>query len=69
VVDLNKAIAWSSNVYFYILGGGLNGIKNYSNKKGIGIDRLSVGYSDFGFGEKTGIEKFKEKSGLVPDRE
>ncbi len=69
IVNLNKAIAWSSNVYFYILGGGLKGIKNYSYRKGLGIDILSKGYKSFGFGEKTEIEKFKEKSGLVPDRE
>jgi len=68
-VDLKKAIAWSSNVYFYILGGGLNGILNYSNKTGLGIDVMSKEYGEFGFGEKTGIEKFKEKIGLVPDRE
>jgi len=68
-VDLKKAIAWSSNVYFYIIGGGLNGILNYSNRKGLGIDVMSKTYREFGFGEKTGIEKFKEKKGLVPDRE
>ncbi|HIP21394.1 MAG TPA: hypothetical protein EYG72_00265 [Candidatus Pacebacteria bacterium] len=62
-------MAWSSNVYFYILGGGLNGILNYSNKTGLGIDVMSKEYGEFGFGEKTGIEKFKEKIGLVPDRE
>jgi len=47
----------------------LNGILNYSNKTGLGIDVMSKEYGEFGFGEKTGIEKFKEKIGLVPDRE
>jgi cell division protein FtsI/penicillin-binding protein 2 len=47
----------------------LKGIKDYSNREGLGIDRLKKGYKSFGFGEKTGIEKFKEKTGLVPDRE
>lgn len=68
-VNLYDAIAKSSNVYFYIVGGGLNGIEGYSNRKGLGIEKIKKGYSDFGFGEKTEIERFKEKTGLVPDRE
>ena len=68
-LDLYKAIAWSSDVYFYILGGGLHGIKNYANREGLGIKRLYQGLHNFGFGEKTEIEKFKEKSGLVPNPE
>jgi penicillin-binding protein 2 len=47
----------------------LHGIKNYADREGLGIERLDKGYKSFGFGEKTGLERFKEKSGLVPNPE
>ena len=61
--DLNKAIAESCDVYFYILGGG------YGNKKGLGIDRMNYYYRLFGFGQKTGIDIAGERIGLLPDPE
>ena len=62
IVDLNKAIAQSSNVYFYILGGGI-----YGGKKGLGIDILEKNFLSFGLGEKTGIQLFAEKQGQIPN--
>ncbi len=64
-IDLNQAIAWSSNVYFYLLGGGYPP----EHIKGLGIEKLERYFKNFGFGEKTGIEKFSEKTGLVPNPE
>lgn len=60
VEDLRKAIAFSSDVYFYIVGGG------YGSKKGLGIDRLSYWFQTYGLTSKTGIDLLGETSGFVP---
>jgi penicillin-binding protein 2 len=57
VVDLNKAIVESCDVYFYDLAHDL------------GIDRLHKFLSGFGFGHKTGIDLTEELGGLLPSRE
>ena len=62
-VDMKKAIANSSNVYFYIVGGG------YKNRIGLGIDVIEKYYRKFGFGSKVGIKEFSEKFGVVPNIE
>jgi penicillin-binding protein 2 len=59
--DLRKAIAFSSDVYFYRVGGG------YGSQKGLGIERLKYWYETFGFTKATGIELPREASGFVPD--
>ena len=59
-VDVRKAIAWSSDIFFYTIGGG------FGNQKGLGIDRLEYWYRQFGFGSQTGIDLAGEASGLVP---
>ena len=69
MVNLYKAIAQSSDVYFYIIGGGLHNILHYSDREGLGIDRLVNGFNNFSFGQRTGLERFKEKAGLVPNKE
>lgn len=58
--DLRKAIAFSSDVYFYMVGGG------YGDQKGLGIDRLDFWYKTFGFTSPTGIELPGELSGFLP---
>jgi len=68
-VDMYKAIAWSSNIYFYIIGGGLHGILGYQDREGLGIERLLKGFKEFGFGKLTQVEKFKEKKGFLPSPE
>jgi len=60
VEDLRKAIAFSSDIYFYIVGGG------YQGKEGLGIDRLAKWYATFGFTSPTGIELEGERSGFIP---
>lgn len=56
-VSLNYAIIQSCDVYFYALANDL------------GINRLHDGLSEFGFGERTGIDIGGESTGLVPSAE
>ena len=60
-VNVKTAIAKSSNIFFYTLGGG------YGPIKGLGGNRLADYYGQFGLGQKTGIELGSELSGIVPD--
>ncbi len=60
VEDLRKAIAFSSDVYFYMVGGG------YGGQKGLGIDRLGYWYKTFGYTSPTGVQLPGEESGFVP---
>jgi penicillin-binding protein 2 len=62
-VDVKKAIAWSSDVFFYTVGGG------FGSQKGLGIDRLGYWYRQFGLGETTGSGLSGEASGLIPTPE
>jgi len=60
LVDVKKAIAWSSDVFFYTVGGG------FGSQKGLGIDRLAYWYQQFGLGSPTGIDLAGEAAGLIP---
>ena len=60
-VDMRKAIAVSSNVYFYEIGGG------YKDQKGLGISNIEKYTRMFGLGEKTGIDLPSEASGTIPN--
>src|SRR3989338_6838809 len=62
-VDLRHAIAVSSNVYFYEVGGGFGG------QKGIGIENIEKYSRIFGFGTTTGINFPGEKNGTIPNPE
>ena len=62
-VDVRSALARSSNVYFYEVVGGFEGLK------GIGIDRLRGYWERFGFGAKTGIDADGESIGFLPSPE
>lgn len=62
-VDLRHALAVSSNVYFYEIGGG------FKDQEGIGIRKLDDYLSLFGFGEATGIALPGEAEGIVPSPE
>lgn len=59
-VDARRAVAVSSDVYFYAIGGG------YGDLKGLGIERLKYWYDAFGFTSPTGIELSGEATGFVP---
>ncbi len=59
--DLRRAIAVSSDVYFYTVGGGYGGVR------GLGIERMSHWMRVFGYGQETGIDLTQEASGIYPD--
>ncbi len=59
--DMREAIAVSSNVYFYSLGGGADG------QEGLGISRIKNYLNLFGWGDRTGIDLPNEKRGVLPD--
>lgn len=61
LVDLRRAIAVSSNVYFYEVGGG------YKDQKGIGIWNIDKYTRIFGFGTTTGVNFSGEKDGSIPN--
>ena len=59
-VDVRSALAKSSNVYFYTVGGG------FGNIAGLGIERLHHYWEKFGLGQKTGIGLEPEAAGTLP---
>jgi len=59
-VDMKKALAVSSNVYFYEIGGGFGG------QQGLGIDRLNKYFSIFGFGKSSEDGIFEGPIGTIP---
>ncbi len=72
-VDVYSAIAQSSDVYFYIVGGGspamstplLNDISDYGIS-GLGISRLYGWWKEFNLGTLTGIDMPGEGVGFLP---
>ena len=62
-VDMRRAIAVSSNVYFFTIGGGFGDIK------GLGVTKMREWLGKFGFGKKTDIDIFGEREGFVPSPE
>lgn len=61
--DVRRAIAVSSDVFFYSVGGGYGGIR------GIGIEKIKKYANLFGYGETTGIDIPNEASGFIPTQE
>jgi len=59
-VDMREAIAVSSNVYFYAIGGG------YEDQKGLGISKIERYAKVFGLSELTGIDLPSEIEGVIP---
>lgn len=60
LVDMRKAIAVSSNVYFYEVGGG------FGDQPGLGIERLNRYFSLFGLGKGTDDGFFASPKGTIP---
>lgn len=60
-VDIYSAIAKSSNVYFYEVGGG------FADQPGLGILKLKEYWQKLGLGKKTGIDLPAENTGFLPD--
>lgn len=60
IVNMRRAIAVSSNVYFYIVGGG------FEDQKGIGITRMHNFLTQMGVASTTGVALPGEVEGVVP---
>lgn len=63
LVDMRHALAVSSDVYFYQVGGGFEG------QKGLGIYSLDNYFRLFGFGAPTGLPGAEEPAGTIPTPE
>jgi penicillin-binding protein 2 len=61
--DMRKALAESSDEYFYQVGGG------YMDQPGLGIDRINSYSQMFGFATTTGIDLPGEQYGTIPSQE
>lgn len=61
--DMREAIAVSSDVYFYSIGGG------FGDQKGMGILNIEKYSRLFKIGEKTGVDLPQEKEGVIPNPE
>jgi len=61
--DMRRAIAVSSDVYFYEIGGG------FEDFKGLGINKINEYAKMFGLDSKTGIDLAGEQSGVAPSQE
>lgn len=59
-VNLAEALARSSNVYFYEIGGG------FSDQVGLGIEKLKKWWQNFKLDVKTGIDLSNENEGFLP---
>jgi len=62
-VDLRRAIAVSSNIYFYQVGGG------FEEQEGLGIERINKYMRMFGFGESIKTKEFNTPAGTIPNPE
>ncbi|MBX4198212.1 hypothetical protein KW782_02645 [Candidatus Parcubacteria bacterium] len=62
-IDMRHAIAASSDVYFYEVGGG------FKDQRGIGIANIEKYLRMFGFGEPVGPEFFGSQKGNIPNPE
>lgn len=58
--DMREAIAVSSDVYFYVVGGGFEG------QRGLGIANLEKYFRLFGYGSDAGLRGFSSKTGSIP---
>ncbi len=70
-VNVESAIARSSNVFFYIVGGGCTqpACSKFGVSKGLGITKLREYWRRFGLDTKTGIDIPGEVVGVLPDPE
>lgn len=59
-INMYQALAVSSDVYFYEIGGG------FGTQPGLGITNIDKYISMFGIGQKTGINFAGELSGVIP---
>jgi penicillin-binding protein 2 len=60
IVNVVKAIAVSSDVFFYTVGGG------FGNIAGLGVNRLEAAYHQFGLGQQPQLDLPDQAAGRVP---
>lgn len=60
LMNVYSAVAKSSDIYFYYVGGG------YEDFDGLGVEKIIEYYRKFGMGSKTGIDLPGEAEGLIP---
>lgn len=60
-MTVRDGLAYSSNVFFYTIGGGFEG------QAGLGITKLHKYFKKFGIGDKTGVRLGSEIEGTVPN--
>jgi penicillin-binding protein 2 len=65
IMDVYSAIAKSSDIYFYTVGGG----NPKTDIQGLGPEKIAEWYKKFHLGAPLGIDIPNEKAGLVPDPE
>ena len=61
--DMAEALAVSSDIYFYEIGGG------FGDQKGLGIAKIEKYARLFGLGNKTGVDLPDETEGVIPNPE
>ncbi len=59
-MTVRDALAVSSDVFFYEVGGG------YQNQPGLGISTIDKYFSLFGYGKDAGLAGFSEEPGTIP---
>ncbi|MEK7208609.1 MAG: penicillin-binding transpeptidase domain-containing protein [Patescibacteria group bacterium] len=62
-VSMKEALAVSSDVYFYAIGGG------FEEQRGVGIQNIEKYLRLFGFGEEQGGSDFSSAVGVIPSPE
>lgn len=62
-MNIISALAQSSDIFFYTVGGG------YGNFKGLGVEKIDEYFKKFNLGSKLGIDLPNEACGLVPTKE
>jgi penicillin-binding protein 2 len=63
LMDMRHALAMSSDIYFYTIGGG------FGDQKGLGINMIDSYLKLFGFGATMGSGFFDDKVGTIPTPE
>ncbi|MSR73796.1 MAG: hypothetical protein EXS60_01960, partial [Candidatus Pacebacteria bacterium] len=69
LVNMYSALARSSNVYFYVVGGGCTAVtcNGVGRSAGLGINRLNKYWKIFGLDKKTGVDMPAEGTGFLPN--
>lgn len=67
LVDVRRALAMSSNIYFYQIGGGYDNFETGDSRDGLGINKIEEYLKKFGFGKEVNLEGFNNQNGTIPN--